>query len=128
MSRPAALLAAFTIGAKLFGPGYIQRGVGPPSASVSLPHRAGKKHIMNPQIPANTPMSSIPRRINIEPSTVERTRQASSLSDDSYFVFCPSSAACTRLCFRLYVKYTTIPIISQIINRAQLIQPSLYIM
>jgi hypothetical protein len=53
------------IGAKRFGPGYIQRGVGPPRVFVSLSHRAGRKHIKNPQIPANSPINSIPKRINI---------------------------------------------------------------
>ncbi len=47
------------IGARRFGPGYIQLGVGPPMASVSLSHRAGKKHIKNPQIPANSPTNNI---------------------------------------------------------------------
>jgi hypothetical protein len=38
------------------------------------------------------------------------------------------NAACTRLWCREYVKYTTIPIASQMISRAQFTQPSLYIM
>jgi hypothetical protein len=67
MTMPAARLTSFMIEATRFGPGYIQRGVGPPMASVSLSHRAGKKHIMNPQIPASSPTTSIIRRINMEP-------------------------------------------------------------
>ncbi len=66
MIMPAARLPSFIIGARRFGPGYIQRGVGPPMASVSLTHRAGKKHIKNPQSPANSPINSIPKRINIQ--------------------------------------------------------------
>jgi len=54
------------IGATGLGPGYIQRGVRPPRASVSLSQRAGKKHIIKPQIPASSPIDSIPRSISIE--------------------------------------------------------------
>src|ERR1039458_7429170 len=79
MTMPAARLPSLMIGARRFGPGYIQRGVGPPRASVSLSHRVGKKHIMNPQIAANSPINSIPRRIHIEPFDRQKTRQAASL-------------------------------------------------
>src|SRR5262249_50289146 len=52
-------------GCRRLGLGSVQR----PAkliASVSLSHRAGKKHIRNPHTPANSPISSIITRINME--------------------------------------------------------------
>jgi hypothetical protein len=67
MTKPAARVTSLIIGATPFGPGYIQRGVGPPRTCVSMSHRVGKKHIRNPQVAAISPINSIIERINIEP-------------------------------------------------------------
>jgi len=88
-------------GARLFGPGYIQRGVEPPRVSASLSHRAGKKHIMNPQIPASRPIKSIIRRISIGLFDRVRRGEPRLYRERDYGVLRPSSAACTWLCFRL---------------------------